>query len=174
MQKHQNQSHSQTGGCFPFVLLFLSNQGAPSLRKVLLSLAGEQRLREVNNPETRRGRQPGRRQTKLTPSKNTKVFKTRALMCSPLPEACQTQGFEKERKKENNLICMKGAKNNLAFSCRRKQKTRRFPPIWMFFSLGCGQQGEPLSSRPAKRQQAKTLRQEGDNGNPAEKGAPRV
>ena len=85
-------------------------------------------------------------------------------MCSPLPEACQTQGFEKERKKENNLICMKGAKNNLAFSCRRKQKTRRFPPIWMFFSLGCGQQGEPLSSRPAKRQQAKTLRQEGTMG----------
>lgn len=41
------------GGMFPFCPFFVSGQSASSWSMVLLSLAGEQRLREVNNLETR-------------------------------------------------------------------------------------------------------------------------
>lgn len=161
---------TQTVGCFPSALLFLSNQSSPSLRKVFYFLwleSGVWRKSAI----LRQGRQPSRgRETKLTPSKNATVFKMRALMFAPLPEACQTQGFEKERKKKIWFV-LKGAKNNLALSCRRKQKTLRFPPIWMFFSLGCGRRGEPLSSGPGRRQQAKTLRQGGGQRGPGWEGA---
>lgn len=88
-------------------------------------------------------------------AENAKVFKIWTLIFIPLPEACQTQGFGGKK----IWFVLKGAKNNLAFSCRRKQKILWFPPIWMSFLLGCGWPGKQrLGHSPGRRQCASTVR----------------
>lgn len=90
-------------GMFPFCPFFLLGQRAPSWSTVSLSLAGEQRLGEANNPETRETARPSKADKTDTRQKCKGIQNESSDSHSPARSLLDTGLCERKEKKKSDL-----------------------------------------------------------------------